>query len=397
MATKSVYLEKRGILTKEISDLTGKVAQENRSWSEDENAKFDQLRKDMIEVEAALEKLDFVEKLSNPSPGVEVKASAEQQKEIEVRAWHDYLIRGERMSATNYSILEKRGTLTQITTTDGLGGFLIPETWSARIIEILKAFGGIYEDSQVDRSNTGAVINYPVEDVTAQVGAIIAETIADVVQDVTWANKAMGAFMYTSNIIKASWEFLQDNVYNAEQRIINIAYQRIARILAQHFVSGDGSTQPEGILVGGTAIATASATVFTYAELVTLVTSLDPAYMNMNTKLYLNNTTLGTIMKLVDTTGQPLWNLSYREGMPSTILGLPYRVVQDMPSSGTTAYKFMAIADLKSAYTIREVMGDKLTVFRELYAAQRVNGYVVNSRWDAKVLNPAAIKYLQHA
>lgn len=397
MKTINTLLEERAGLAKQLNDLVKSV--ENRSFNADESVKFDKIEADINALTDTIDKMERAKKFEfSNEPAEPVQPQSNDEKDLR-SAFTEYLVEGRNgLSPKAKQILEKRGTATQVVGTNSLGGYLVLPEFSKKMIEIMKAFGGVLDLCTIHESATGATLTMPKEDTTTQKGAIITETTADSVADVSWSNISLGSYMYTSNIIKLSWELLQDNAYNAENRLINIAGKRIARIIAEHLTTGTGSSQPEGFITGAgaAAVTTASATAVTPDEILDLLHSLDASYRPGATLVF-NDTTLKTLRKFKATTGEPIWQPSVREGVPSTIYGVPYKLVHEMASAGTTANKFMAYGNFDEAFYIRRVLADQLVVMKEKYADQRVNGYFVHSRWDAKVINSTAIKLMQHA
>lgn len=400
MKTINTLLEERAGLAKQLNDLVKSV--ENRSFNADESVKFDKIEADINALTDTIDKMERARKLefndANPEP---IKPDSGKSEEEQYRsAFLEYITQTPTRPLTQRSaaILEKRGTSTQVVGTNSLGGYLVVPEFSKKVIEVMKAFGGILSICDINESETGASLTIPKEDATSQKGAIITETTADSVADVSWSNVSLGAYMFTSNIIKLSWELLQDNAYNAENRIINIAGKRLGRIVAEYLATGSGSGQPQGYITGAGAAAktTASTTLFTLDEILDLVHSLDSAY-RPGAYLVFNDTTLKAARKLKDSTGQPIWQPSVREGAPSTIYGVPYVIDHEMASAGTLSNKFMAYGNFKEAFYIRKVLGDQLVIMKEKYADQRVNGYFMHSRWDWKVTNANAIKIMDHA
>jgi HK97 family phage major capsid protein len=84
---------------------------------------------------------------------------------------------------------------------------------------------------------------------------------------------------------------------------------RLARKMARDAVTGTGSAQAQGILQGITGREISSA--LSYSDLVDLVMSLDEAYW-ANGRWYMNRSSLGTILKMVDASSQ----LIFKPGTP---------------------------------------------------------------------------------
>jgi HK97 family phage major capsid protein len=403
MKTLNTLIEERSGQAAKLSELVKSV--DKRAFNSDEEAKFDKIEAEIKALDSTIDRMErsrkyetIQEDMVEERIAADRPASVDAEKELR-SAWYDYMVEGRNgMAPKSREILQKRGTATQIVGTNSLGGYLVIPEFSKAMIEVMKAFGGVLNLITPNDSATGASLTIPKEDTTSQVGTLITETTADTVADVSWSNVSLSAYMFTSNIIKLSWEFLQDNAYNAEQRLINIAGKRIGRALSAYLTTGTGSAQPEGFITGAgaAAVTTASATVVTPDEILDLIHSLDTAY-RAGATLVFNDATLKALRKFKSSTNEPIWQPSIREGVPSTIYGVPYQVIHEMASAGTTANKFMAYGNFNEAFYVRRVLADQLVVMKEKYADQRVNGYFVHSRWDAKVVNANAIKLMQHA
>jgi len=398
MSTINTLFEQKGNIVKQMRELTLKADKESRALSPEESVSFDKMDADLVAIDGTLERMERAKKLDTIEAPVLEKQDTAPSIEVATRkAWQDYLVRGERTSEKSLALIEKRGTAEQVVGTAGLGGYTVPTLLSNQLIEAMKAYGGVLSLVNIVDSPTGATYTMPKIDTTAQTGALITETTADSVQDLAFTTVSLGAYMFTSNIVKMSWEFLQDNIVGAEARLYDILAKRIGRSLAAYFTTGTGSAQPEGFVVGAgaAAVTTASATAVTYAEIVDFIYSLDDAY-KPNARLMFNNTTLKALRKFVDSTGRPLYDFDARSAFPDTINGIPFTIVHEMADYGTATNKFMAYGDLKQAFYVRRVMGDTLTVFREKYGDQRLNGYMLNSRWDSAVIEAPAIKIMAH-
>lgn len=287
----------------------------------------------------------------------------------------------------------------QVIGTDNIGGYLVPEEWAARIIETMKYYGPMLEAGNVFNTANGRPLNIPTEDITNQKGAIIAEDIADSEQLVNWGTKDYGAYMYTSKIIPISLELLQDNDYDVESRVINAAGERIGRILNEHFTTGTGSGQPQGIVTGaGNSSITMVKDVLTIDALLGLEHSVDRAYRSRpKTGWMFHDSTLLALKKLSFSTtnlGFPLWMPSARVGAPDTILGYRYWINNDMQDISTEDQWPILFGDM-DAYGIRQVRGINLRRTTERYWERRVVAYNAIARYDALVEDQNAIKKIK--
>ncbi|MFN9292921.1 MAG: phage major capsid protein, partial [Planctomyces sp.] len=144
-------------------------------------------------------------------------------------------------------------------------------------------------------------------------------------QDLTFGQKQLDAYKY-GTIAKVSWELLQDNTYNIEQELRTVFAPRFGRKLNEDCTTGNGSGNPNGVVTASTLGKTAaSATAFTYLEILDLKHAIDPAYRNSPSfGFMMNDAVLLAIKKLVDGENRPLWMPSYVAGQPDRIDGTQY-------------------------------------------------------------------------
>ena len=125
-----------------------------------------------------------------------------------------------------------------------------------------------------------------------------------------------------------------------------------------HFVTGTGSSQPNGVVTASTLGVTGGAGVtgaFTVNDLLDLYYSVIAPYRSRGTWL-MNDTSIKAARKLKDSTsGEYLWNNSVLADEPSTLLGRPVLSDPNVASPALGA-KSVVFGDL-SKYFIRDVKG----------------------------------------
>lgn len=276
------------------------------------------------------------------------------------------------------------------------GGYSVPDEVMLPIVEALKAFGGMRAVSTVVPTRSGSDLPIPTDDDTSMVGEIINEHTEHSEGDVAFGQVVLQGFLYSSKIIKVSRQFLQDFNGNVAAYLGRKIGERIGRIQNTHFTVGDGSSKPRGVVPASTLGKTAAGfAAITYDELVDLMHSVDPAYQP-NGRWMMNFTTLGMIQKLIDSNGQPLWGPMANEG-PSTVLGRPYIINQDMPDV-TTGSRSLLYGDL-SSYHIRDAGNVIVLRLDERFAEKLQVGFIGFLRSDGDLVDAGTnpVKHLIQA
>jgi HK97 family phage major capsid protein len=394
------------------------AAEKDGEWSEDQRTGWDAANADINKIEASIERaqrsaalakksaeLDTVDPstiLRTGSGEVETpEAGAEKREATYNKAFGEYLRYGlEGLNSEQRNLLlqntgpEMRA---QNTTTGSAGGFLIPPGYRAVMTEALKAYGGLYNYANVITTSTGNPLQWPNNDDTSNVGAILAENNPVTELAVTLGSKSVGAFTYTSRLVLVSLQLLQDSAFNLDTWLPGKLGERIGRATAAHFVSGSGSGQPEGIALNATAGVTGAAGFgITYDNIVDLEHSVDPAYRSGGRCRFLfNDGTLAIIRKIKDSQNRPLWLPVPVPGMPATINGQPYAIDQGMAAPGANT-KSILFGDFQAGYLIRQVLDMQMVRLAERYAENLQVGYFGFLRLDAKPDNTSAVKALLH-
>jgi HK97 family phage major capsid protein len=281
----------------------------------------------------------------------------------------------------------------------GPGVNTIPDEMMRPLEIALLQFGGMRQLSTIMQTATGANLPLPTTNDSSNKGSILAENTQVTEQDIEFQQIVFTAYKYTSELVRTSFEWLQDTSIDSAGVIGRLLGERIGRITNEHFTTGlgPGSSQPEGILVGATdsGITTTSNAVIAWEELLSLKHSVDPSYANSAGAAWMFNWgTLGILKKVKDQNDRPLWGPSLAEGEPATFDGDPYVVNQDMPAYAATQTPIL-FGDL-TKYHVRDALGIQMLVLRERYADFAQVGWLAFSRHDGRLVDAGTnpIKYL---
>jgi HK97 family phage major capsid protein len=282
--------------------------------------------------------------------------------------------------------------------TGAAGGYTVPVEFQARLVETMKAYGGILAVADVITTADGAPIQWATNNDTANIGALLSENTQVSEQDFTFGTATLGAYMYTSKAVRASFQLLQDSAFDLNAWLPRKLGERIGRALSVHLATGTGSGQPQGLITGLTNTQTAAgATAITYADLVALEFKIDPAYRNSPTLQYVfADSALRNIRMAVDTTGRPLWAPSVADGVGDTINGHPYTVDNNLATLATGS-RSVVFGDIRAAYVVRQVTGAQTLRLTERWADYLQVGFLGFARFDALVQDSSAAAVLVQA
>ena len=282
--------------------------------------------------------------------------------------------------------------------TGAAGGYSVPNEVMQAVDEALLFVGGLRNSrATVLRTQTGANLPIPTSDDTANEGEILAEnTQTTTVLTVPFGQVVFGAYKYSSKFIKASIEFLQDtSIGSPETWLARHAGERLGRITNRHATKGSNSSQPYGVQWAATLGKTvASATAITFQEVIDLEHSVDPSYRQAGGEWMFNDATLAILKKLGDSTGQWIWQPGLLSRAPDRILGYEYVINQHM--DGVAAGKHSMLFGDFSKYFLREVREIMVLRLVERFADYGQVAFLAFMRFDADLVNTAAIKYLRH-
>jgi len=287
------------------------------------------------------------------------------------------------------------------------GGETIPEGFVNALEISMLAFGGMRQVAEVIRTATGTALPWPTTNDTGNIGELLAENVAAAEQDIVTGAVTFNAFKYSSKLIKVSTELLQDSAFDLASVLGTMLGERIGRITNNHFTTGTGSGQPNGIVTASSAgvtlaNATSNVTTFTAPQgadgFFQLLHSIDPAYRTApGVGFMMNDTTLSHLRRLKATTNEYIFQESMRVGEPDRLLGYPIFINQSMASPAASA-KTVLFGQLNK-YKIRDVAGLRLRRLVERYAEVDQEAFIAFSRHDGDMLDAGTdpVKHLAMA
>lgn len=291
------------------------------------------------------------------------------------------------------------------TTTSTEGGYTVATEFMREIEVAMKAYGSMREASTIIRMASGAQLNWPTSNPTAEEGEIVGQNMAVSNLDTSFGTTSIDVYKYSSKSIAVPFELIQDSFVDIEAYITQLLGMRLGRITNRHYTVGTGSAQPFGIVTRATAGkvgATGQSGNITYDDLVDLEHAIDPAYRTQPGLAYMmHDQSVRVLRKIKDTQGRPVFVPGYEQGLPGgapdRLMGHPIIVNQQMDSMTANA-RSVLYGDFKK-YIIRDVMD--LTLFRMTDSAFTLKGqvgFVAFMRSGGNLIDAGgAVKYYQNS
>ena len=362
--------------------------------SDEVKTKLDVLEADITGIEDRIAREQKV--LDLEAEKVAIEAVAERTKTPSKDLFSKWLRNGDRgMTSEDWQTIRN----TMSTTTSSEGGYTVATEVATYVMDAMKAYGGMRQVATILRTDQGNPMTWPTSDGTTEVGEILAENASATDLDVSFNTKNLPVYKYSSKVVTVPIELLQDSNVDIEAFVRARISQRLGRITNTHFTTGDGSSKPTGLIAAasvGKTGASGQTTTVTYADLVDLEHSIDPAY-RVNCKWMFNDSTLKALKKILDSQNRPLWLPGITVKEPDTILGYTYQINQDVAVMAASA-KSIAFGDL-SKYVIRDVMA--MTYYRfddSAYAKKGQVGFLAFLRSGGNFMDVGgAVKLYQNA
>lgn len=267
---------------------------------------------------------------------------------------------------------------------DADGGYLVPEEYDRRLIDVLDEENIMRRLATRITTSGEHKINIAA---TKPAAAWIEEGGALTFGDATFDQILMDAHKLHV-AIKVTEELLYDNAFHLESYILTQFGKALANAEEDAFLNGDGSGKPLGLFAetgGGQVANTVSA--IKADDMIDLVYALKRPYRK-SAGFIINDKNLAVIRKLKDANQAYIWQPSYQAGEPDRILGYPVYTSAFAPEDKISFGDY-------SYYNIGDRGSRSFSELRELFAGNGMIGYVAKERVDGKLILPEAVQILK--
>lgn len=387
---------------------------ENRSLTSEENQKYDAA---MTEVDALDSRLKTVLDSEQRSREADAAYDAVAQrpadrapqgdaKEEELRNFlltpvgeqgYKREIEVNRVAAGNLN-LRTLGSGSAASATSGSN--LVPTDFYDQLIAYLIEVSGILQTGPtVLRTAGGETINIPVASAHVTAGTA-AQAATLPTADPTFSQKPLGASKFAT-MVQVSRELIDDNAVDLLGYLAMTAGRAIGNSFGNALING-GSGITGSLLAGASVGATSGPAVTargeviggpTYNSLVDLEYSVIAPYRQSRSAYWLaKDQTVGSLRKLTDTNGRPIWEPSPQPGAPDMLLGKPLVADPFMPAVAASANS-VVFGDF-SQFFVRLVGGLRFERSDDFAFGSDLVSFRAILRGDGTVVDPNALKKL---
>lgn len=382
--------EKRNDLEQEMKNIVADSKKENRAMKEEEVSRFDEIEKEIKNIDATLERMDKVE-------GMEEKHPKEESKELsaeEKRYYKSVEERDDYKDFANYirtlSSEDSATRATEVNLTKGDNGGVIPKTIVNKIMEKVYELSPIHNFATKYDMKGEAII--PVEDESSDTVTVAFQKEFD--ELTSHANKfttiSLTGYLYGA-LTKISKSLLNNSDFNLTNWVIKKMAKQIARFLENVDINGykneETKVSVDGVMgsydKNNMKIVLTSKSVITADELIDLQELIPDIYQS-DSAWYMKKATRTAIRKLKDGDGNYLMQRDFTQKGRYVLLGAPVYLTDNMKALGEVNTPVIMYGDM-SGLAVKETEKAEIQVLREKYATQHAIGVVAWGEVDASV------------
>jgi HK97 family phage major capsid protein len=395
MSKISELREHRASLAKDARNLLDNNP--GKLWTKDHQARYDGLMTDVENVDTQISNHERQARIEAETKFNDVEKLEPGEKSSMFSRW----IRGGDQAITAQEWMEIRATMS--TTTGSQGGFSVQSDVANQLIDAKKYYGGVRAVADVIRTEKGNPLSYPGSDGTSEVGELIGENTTATALDPSFTTVSLNTFKYSSKIIAVPFELLQDSSIDVEAFVRKRMAERLARINNQHFTTGTGSGQPNGVVTAassGKVGIVGQTTSIIFDDLIDLIASVNAAYRASGACEFMtSDANLAKVRKLKDTQGRPIfipgWD-GLGKPMADTILGYKVNINDDVAAMAANA-KSILFGDF-SYYKVRDALDVAMWRFEDsAYVKLGQIAFLAWQRTGGNLVDTTAVKYYQNS
>lgn len=420
MEIKTLYEEKRNLYA-QAQDLKALARDENRELNEEEFGRWEKFLADMEAIDRKIENLEKEARMSAKMGDIVFDTNGKQTERGDAeKRYSDAFSKYMRTGVSSLTD-EERHTLNMVESPWGMGVAIDPtgemrtkwrsDNWEKRATnslitnptyfnpttvsdmfgQTLKAIGPWMDACTVINTPTGENLELPYYNDAGNDGALEAAGTDAVASstDLDAAKVTLSNYWISSTGIKVNWASLRDANYPVNTFVVDPLLKRLARVISTYATTGTGSSQPKGIAICAvTGELALKATAPTQTDLQHLLRLVDYAYHGSPSSGWMMHSDtmfrIGATVKSTTYNNDPLWQPSFAQGIPQTLLGYKYWVNNSMNTITAAPGNSVLFGDF-SYFMIRYVGPLIITRLEERYAELGQVAFLASQFMDSNV------------
>ena len=370
-------IEKRNSLIEEMEKMVEACETETRAFNEDENKRYEEITKELNDLDATLKAADELDEKRSYQP-IEKPDETKDRAELEERAFESYI----------------RGTLdletrADVNLTKSDNGAVIPSSIANKIIEKVGEMSPLF--AMATHYNVGGTLTIPSYDESTQK---ITMAYANEFTTIDSTSGKFTSISLTGFLAGARSLVSKSLVNNSQFDLVPFVVRKMAEAAAywieNQLINGTTS-KIDGLSKVAASVTAASATAVTADELINLQETIPDVYQG-GCIWVMSKATRTAIRKLKDGQGNYLLNKDATSRWGYTLFGKDVYISDNMPDMATGKRAILYLDPTGLAVKMTET--PSVEVLREKYADQHAIGVICWMELDSKVENSQKIAAL---
>lgn len=370
-------IEKRNALIEEMEKMVEACETETRAFNEDENKRYEEITKELNDLDATLKAADELDEKRSYQP-IEKPDETKDRAELEERAFESYI----------------RGTLdletrADVNLTKSDNGAVIPSSIANKIIEKVKEMSPLF--AMATHYNVGGTLTIPSYDESTQK---ITMAYATEFATIDSTSGKFTSISLTGFLAGARSLVSKSLVNNSQFDLVPFVVRKMAEAAAywieNQLINGTTS-KIEGLSKVAASVTAASATAVTADELIDLQETIPDVYQG-GCIWVMSKATRTAIRKLKDGQNNYLLNKDATSRWGYTLFGKDVYISDNMPDMAAGKRAILYLDPTGLAVKMTET--PSVEVLREKYADQHAIGVICWMELDSKVENAQKIAAL---
>lgn len=370
-------IEKRNALIEEMEKMVEACETETRAFNEDENKRYEEITKELNDLDATLKAADELDEKRSYQP-IEKPDETKDRAELEERAFESYI----------------RGTLdletrADVNLTKSDNGAVIPSSIANKIIEKVKEMSPLF--AMATHYNVGGTLTIPSYDESTQK---ITMAYATEFATIDSTSGKFTSISLTGFLAGARSLVSKSLVNNSQFDLVPFVVRKMAEAAAywieNQLINGTTS-KIEGLSKVAASVTAASATAVTADELIDLQETIPDVYQG-GCIWVMSKATRTAIRKLKDGQNNYLLNKDATSRWGYTLFGKDVYISDNMPDMAAGKRAILYLDPTGLAVKMTET--PSVEVLREKYADQHAIGVICWMELDSKVENAQKIAVL---